>query len=403
MKHRHLNCWEVTGCGREPGGIRVNEFGECRAATEARCDAINHGVNAGRACWLVAGTLCGGEVQGGFAQKLATCMECDFYKQVQAEEGSTIKPDAETLLLIYDPTRIVRAYEELRKIHAVLRETQAQLVEAKKLEAIGGLAAGIAHEINTPAQFISDNLVFVKEAVGSLLKVAQSVTCILDATKATTDALRELKPLIEETDLQYLVDNIPEALDQSLSGIRRVAEIVRVMKEFSHPGTRDREFVDLNRVIRNTLTLTRSKWEQVAEMVTDLDPSLPTVSCFANELHQAIFNIVINAAHAIAARPKQEGPDGKGTIRVCSRKIDGQVEIRISDTGTGIAKEIESLIFAPFFTTREVGEGSGQGLFQAYSAIVKRHGGTLTFESQPDSGTCFVITIPLEAPKESTH
>ena len=398
MNHRHLNCWEVTGCGREPDGNRTDEFGECRAALEMRCDGINHGTNAGRACWLVAGTLCGGEVQGSFAQKLGTCMECHFYKQVQTEEGSTVKPDAEALILIYDPNQMVHAYEELRRILDALRETQAQLVEAKKFEAIWGLAAGIAHEINTPAQFIGDNLLFVKEAVSSLLKVAQSVACILNVTKATSAVLQELRPLIEEADLQYLVDNIPVALDQSLDGIRRVTEIVRSMKEFSHPGTKNRESVDLNRAIQNTLTISRSEWKHVAEMVTDLDPSLPFVPCFVNELNQAILNIVVNAAHAIAALPKQE-PGGKGTIRVSSRKIGEHVEIRISDTGTGISKELESLVFDPFFTTKEVGKGTGQGLFQAYTAIVKQHGGTLTFESQPNKGTCFVITLPFEVAK----
>jgi len=389
-----LNCWEFKKCGRESGGKQAPELGVCPAAVEIRCNGTNGGINAGRACWLVAGTLCGSEVQGSFARKLTTCMECSFYKKVREDEGCNLTPDSDILLSISDPHQVVQAYEELRRMYAMLKESQVQLGEAKKLEAIGRLAAGVAHEINTPTQYIGDNLTFLNDAFGSLLDVVEVSSRLLHAAKTTSEIIPTLQLSLEEADIAYLSENIPQAIAQSLDGVARVVEIVRAMKEFSHPGAKQKEPADLHRAIKTTLTVARNEWKYAAEVVTDFDESLPPVPCLVNEFSQVILNLVVNAAHAIAAAPDR-GASGRGIIRISTRCNGDSAEIRISDNGSGIPKEIQNRIFEPFFTTKEVGKGTGQGLFLAYMTIVKKHMGTLTFESQPNQGTTFIIGLPL--------
>jgi signal transduction histidine kinase len=342
----------------------------------------------------VAGTLCGSEVQGSFARKLTTCMECSFYKKVREDEGCNLTPDSDILLSISDPHQVVQAYEELRRMYAMLKESQVQLGEAKKLEAIGRLAAGVAHEINTPTQYIGDNLTFLNDAFGSLLDVVEVSSRLLHAAKTTSEIIPTLQLSLEEADIAYLSENIPQAIAQSLDGVARVVEIVRAMKEFSHPGAKQKEPADLHRAIKTTLTVARNEWKYAAEVVTDFDESLPPVPCLVNEFSQVILNLVVNAAHAIAAAPDR-GASGRGIIRISTRCNGDSAEIRISDNGSGIPKEIQNRIFEPFFTTKEVGKGTGQGLFLAYMTIVKKHMGTLTFESQPNQGTTFIIGLPL--------
>jgi len=387
-----LNCWEFKKCGREPGGKNAETLGVCSAATETRCDGANCGQNGGRACWLVSGTLCGGEVQGHFAQKLATCKDCDFYKQVHDEEGTACQQESEILLSLSDPAQIVHAYEELRRMHARLKETQAELVQVRKLEAVGQLAAGIAHEINTPTQFIGDNLVFLKENLGPLLAALQASGQILNATKATVELIEHLQASLDAEQISYLGQEIPKAIDQSLEGIRRVGTIVRAMKEFSHPGSKEKVPTDIHRAIENTIVITRSEWKEVAEVHTNFDPSVELVPCIPDELNQVILNLVVNAAQAL--RTAEDGARGKGAITIATLQNDPWVEIRISDTGPGIPKPVQHRIFEPFFTTKEVGKGTGQGLYLAHVSVVKKHGGTLTFECPPGQGTTFIVRLP---------
>jgi signal transduction histidine kinase len=297
---------------------------------------------------------------------------------------------------ISDPHQMVQAYEELRRMYALLKEAQMHLVEARKMEAIGQLAAGIAHEINTPTQFIGDNLAFLKDAFGSLLHATELTSRVLSAAKATAEVLPPVARSLEEADLPFLSANIPLAIEQSLDGVRRVAEIVGAMKDFSHPGTGQKEPTDIHKLVRNTLTVARNEWKDVADVVTEFDESLPQVPCFPNEVRQVVLNLVVNAAHAIS-EVVERGISGKGTISVCTQRSGPQAEIRISDTGTGIPKEIQHRIFEPFFTTKPVGKGTGQGLYLAYASIVKKHNGTLSCESQLGQGTTFVIGLPLSA------
>ncbi len=199
---------------------------------------------------------------------------------------------------------------------------------------------------------------------------------------------------MEEADLDFLMEEIPPALEQALTGIERVSKIVRAMKEFSHPGSEEKNAVDINRAIENTITVARNEWKYVAEMKLDLAPDLPLVPCLVGEFNQVILNIIVNAAQAIAG-VVGDNSGRKGLITVTTRNADGWAEIRVSDTGPGIPPEAQARIFDPFFTPKDVGKGTGQGLALAHSVIVDKHGGALTFETEEGKGTTFIIRIPL--------
>jgi signal transduction histidine kinase len=194
----------------------------------------------------------------------------------------------------------------------------------------------------------------------------------------------------------YLAEEIPKAIEQSLEGIERISKIVRSMKEFSHPGTYDKVAIDINRAIENTVTVARSEWKYVAEMMTEYDPSLPLVPCLPGDFNQVILNLIINATHAVSDIVG-DGSKGKGAIKVSTHHQGNWAEIRISDTGPGIPEEIRSKIFDPFFTTKEVGKGTGQGLAISHSVIVDKHKGTLDFETEAGKGTTFIIRLPIDA------
>jgi signal transduction histidine kinase len=277
---------------------------------------------------------------------------------------------------------------------------ESQLLQAQKLESIGQLAAGIAHEINTPTQYVGDNIHFLDEAFAGMITLTAKYKELLDAAKAgevTKGIIDEVEESIEKTDIAYLNEEIPKAIQQSLEGAERVTGIVRAMKEFSHPGTKEKELIDINKAIENTLTVSRNEWKYVADVVTEFDGSLPLVPCLPGEFNQVILNIIINAAHAIAE--KNGTSARKGGIRVSTLNKDGWAEISISDTGVGIPEEIRSRIFDPFFTTKEVGKGTGQGLAIARSVIVDKHGGSITFDTAPGEGTTFIIRIPVGGEK----
>ncbi len=274
---------------------------------------------------------------------------------------------------------------------------EVQLRHAQKLEAIGQLAAGIAHEINTPTQYIGDNTRFVRDAFGDLSQLLALHEKLLDASKqqaVTPELLSEVETARQTADLPYLMQEVPKAIHQCLEGIERVATIVRAMKEFSHPGTGQKSAVDLNHAIESTITVARNEWKYVAEVVTQLDPSLPPVPCLAGEFNQVILNLIINATHAIAD-VVGGAADGKGTITISTKPDRDWVEVRIRDTGAGIPEKIRTRIFEPFFTTKGVGKGTGQGLAISRSVIVDKHGGTIAFETEVGKGTTFIVRLPL--------
>jgi two-component system NtrC family sensor kinase len=265
------------------------------------------------------------------------------------------------------------------------RVLEGQRVQAQKLESIGQLAAGIAHEINTPIQYIGDNAKFLEDAFRDLVGLVG------------TEEATGLKST--DVDVEYLKEEIPKAIEQLLQGVDHVAGIVRAMKEFSHPGPADKQPVDINHAIGCTALICKNEWKYVANLTTDLDPDLPLVPCLAGEFNQVILNLIVNAAHAIADVVLQTGK--KGTIHISTRRNGEWSEIRVSDTGSGIPEAIQSRIFDPFFTTKEVGKGTGQGLAIAHTVVVQKHGGRIGFESQTGAGTTFVIQIPLECLMEA--
>jgi len=281
------------------------------------------------------------------------------------------------------------------------RELERQLAQATRLEAIGRLAAGIAHEINTPAQYIGDNLRFLRDAFSSLLRVFASCERILEAATAggvAHDLLDELRQAVEEADLGYLREEIPAALKEALRGVDQIARIVLSVKEFSRPVRRKRVETDINRAIETTLTVSRNEWKYVADVVKDLGPDLPRVLTYPGELNQALLNLIVNAAQAIG-EVTDGGRARKGTITIKTSKEGGHAVIRITDTGPGIPPEVADKVFEPFFTTKEPGKGTGQGLAIAHDAIVDKIGGQISFETTPGSGTTFTIRLPLSAPR----
>jgi signal transduction histidine kinase len=275
-----------------------------------------------------------------------------------------------------------------------------ELAQAQKLESIGQLAAGIAHEINTPIQFVGDNVRFLSDAFADLHTILKRYREILAAVKCgrrlPPELLETCEAELQQADLDFLSDETPKAFAQTAEGIKRVATIVRAMKEFAHPGTHEKAAVDLNKAIESTVIVARNEWRYVAELQTNLDPSLPPVLCLVGEFNQVVLNMIINATHAIADTVKDTGK--KGTITISTTRVDDSVEISIADTGGGIPEAIRHKIFDPFFTTKEVGKGTGQGLAIARSVVVDKHGGTIRVESDVGKGTTFIIRLPASVP-----
>jgi signal transduction histidine kinase len=277
---------------------------------------------------------------------------------------------------------------------------QFQLAQAQKLESIGQLAAGVAHEINTPIQYVGDNTRFLQDSFASVSQLLSDYGELLGAAHSDSlspERLAAAEAKFHQSEVPYLIDEIPSAIGQSLEGIDRVATIVRAMKSFSHPDGDQKELTDLNHCIENTVLVARNEWKYVAEMVTDFDPQLPLVSCLPGEFNQVVLNLIVNAAHAIADAPARD-PNQKGTIRISTRRIDDWVEIQVGDNGSGIPQAVRGRVFDPFFTTKEVGRGTGQGLAIAYAVIVEKHGGTITFETELGRGTTFIVRLPVGEP-----
>ena len=274
---------------------------------------------------------------------------------------------------------------------------EAQLAITQKMESIGHLAAGVAHEINTPIHYVAENVRFLKESFQDLHGLLDSYSTYLETSQARNlngDAASVVQEKVHEVDLEYLLTEIPAVLDQTMEGTTRVADIVQAMKELSHPGTGEKSAVDLNRAIQNAITVGTNEWKDIAEVVTDLDPALPQVPGFLGELNQVLLNLIVNATHAIAEK-NQAGTNGKGKISICTRHDGDCVELQVRDTGCGIPESIRARVFDPFFTTKEVGKGTGQGLALVHTIIVQKHAGTITVESEMGKGTTFIVRLPL--------
>ena len=276
---------------------------------------------------------------------------------------------------------------------------EKSLDQARKLEAVGRLAAGVAHEVNTPVQFVSDSLAFLGDSMKELMGVVQSLQLVqrsvLDGTPSVEAASRAAE-VQEAVEWPYLADAMPKAIDRCVDGLHRVAKIVQSLKDFAHPDSSEMSNADLNRAIESTLTIARGEYKHVADLETDFH-DLPPIACHVGEVNQAVLNIVVNAAHAI--EDVVQGTDRKGRILVRTRSEAQSVVISVQDSGGGIPESIRDRIFDPFFTTKEVGKGSGQGLAIARTVVHDRHGGELWYESHPGAGTTFFIRLPTSGRK----
>ncbi|MBI5508984.1 MAG: PAS domain S-box protein [Deltaproteobacteria bacterium] len=272
---------------------------------------------------------------------------------------------------------------------------EAELGHARKLEAVGRLAAGIAHEINTPAQYVGDSINFLAETFAStkgLLSEYRKAVAALPTSPECQKIARDLQVAEETADIAYIEENAPGAFARATDGVTRISTIVRAMKEFAHPDRREKSPADLNQALQNTLTIARNEYKYVAEAETDLG-ELPPVLCHVGDLNQVFLNLMVNAAHAISEVVGKSGDKGK--IRIKTRHEGDSVRIDVQDTGAGIPETIRHRIFEPFFTTKEVGKGTGQGLTIARSIVVDKHGGTVTFESVTGKGSTFTIRLPI--------
>jgi len=273
------------------------------------------------------------------------------------------------------------------------QKRQSQLIFSQKMASVGYLATGIVHEINTPMQYIRDNMSFLQQAFADMTKLIQRYRTLhgnLDTPKNRQD-LSTIAQLAAEIEVDYLMDEIPQAISQSQEGLDKVARILRAMKTFSHPGNGSRTEIDIHQVLENALTISTNEWKHIANIERTFEPNLPRLLCYVDELSQVFLNLFINAAHAIAAQRQKE----KGFIRVLTRKSGPFLEIRISDSGRGIPEEVRAHVFDPFFTTKAVGKGTGQGLAIAHAIVVQKHHGDISFESEIGQGTTFTVRLPF--------
>jgi PAS domain S-box-containing protein len=260
------------------------------------------------------------------------------------------------------------------------KAAEERMASGERLESIGRLAAGVAHEINTPIQYLRDSVQFIGEGVQELLAYVDQ----LHASGPTRPAPND--------DVEYMREELPPALKRVSEGLARIAEIVRSMREFSNADQREAGDVDLNGAIASTLVVARSEYQAVADVRTDFG-ALPPVFCMGAQINQVVLNLLTNAAHAIADANKDTG--ARGVITITTRRDGDHALISVADTGCGIPENIRARIFDPFFTTKAVGRGSGQGLSVVRNVIVKGHGGTISFETRSGVGTTFHVRLPL--------
>jgi PAS domain S-box-containing protein len=288
----------------------------------------------------------------------------------QGVEDSRIKKELQT--------RIETREQERDRLAIELRTAQ-------KLEAVGRLASGVAHEINTPMQYVSDNVTFLSESVDDLANVIS----------AYRDGRARGDEVSAQVEADYLLTELPKAMQRARDGLKRVTDIVRAMKEFSHPNTEARSSADINKAIETTLQIARSEYKHLAVVELSLEP-LPLVPCNIGELNQVFLNMLVNAAHAIESSGKDVS---SGRIRVATHHVGPEVTITFEDNGCGINAQNLEKIFEPFFTTKDVGKGTGQGLAISRSIVVDRHGGALDVDSTVGAGTRFTIRVPVTPPQ----
>ena len=280
------------------------------------------------------------------------------------------------------------------------KQLEARLSQARNMEKVGQLAAGVAHEINTPIQFIGNNIEFMRTAfedIDAILDLYDRLQIAVRNDGQIVDVITDIQTRCEQADLPFLRSEFPLAISQSLDGIDRVATIVRAMKEFSSPSTETRATIDLNRSIQNALAISANRFRDIANVKTTLDTKLPSVVGIGGQINQAILNIITNAADAI----EKHRDTREGLVEVETRHLEDDIEIRFHDNGCGIPDNVSDRIFDPFFSTKEVGKGTGQGLAFVYDVIVNKHAGAISTLAREGGGTTFLVTLPINT--SETH
>lgn len=286
-----------------------------------------------------------------------------------------------------------------REREALLRANrlEEQLSRAQKLESLGQLAAGVAHEINTPMQFVGDNLDFLSDCSDEMFRVVDAYLQLLDELEIPCSwepRISELKQLAEECHYDHRRSQMPAAIEESREGVRRTVKIVRAMKDFSHPGAVEMKNESLNHLVESTIAISRNRWKHVAEVKLELAADLPDAPMLASEINQVLLNLVVNASDAVASKSADK-EDTLGKIVVRTYSDDDHVMVEVQDDGCGIPEEIKSKVFDPFFTTKDVGKGTGQGLAIAHNVVVNMHHGEVDVESTPGIGTTFIVKLPI--------
>lgn len=280
------------------------------------------------------------------------------------------------------------------------KQMQSQLDQAMRMESVGQLAAGVAHEINTPMQYIGDNVRFVARTLDKLENVLEHLPLLVDP-EVTEDQFRTMRESILQTikpsKVKSSLEQIPEALQDTIEGVVSVAKIVAAMKEFSHPGSEQKSQVCINHILDSTITVAKNEWKYVADLETNFAADIGKIEALPSELNQAFLNIIVNAAHAIADCVAT-GVYAKGMLSISTQSRDDGVLITITDNGGGIPESIREKIFEPFFTTKDVGKGTGQGLSIAFSVVTMKHGGTIKLKDNEDIGTTFEVWLPVNSP-----
>ncbi|MDD4205405.1 MAG: ATP-binding protein [Candidatus Delongbacteria bacterium] len=292
---------------------------------------------------------------------------------------------------------ITRDITKLKENEKERERLKIELSQSQKLQSIGTLAAGIAHEINSPLQFTNDNIDFIANSYQDIINLVNTyknlmMSCHTDQDKE--NARNTIFDLEKKINLDFLTREMPEALSQTKDGIARIRKIVNAMKQYSNLNLQEKKAADINKTFENAEIITRNEWKYHAEVINEFDPELPFCECFEAELNQVFMNLIVNAAHATKDAVDQKFIE-KGIITIKTSHNEGKILISISDNGTGIPDKIKDKIYDPFFTTKEVGKGTGQGLAIAHKAVVDRHGGKIWFETEQNKGTTFYIEVQV--------
>jgi len=319
------------------------------------------------------------------------------------DKNSKVKKLAFTIYPIIDRDK-TNGYLLLGKDITEKKIMESQLIHLQKLEAIGELAAGIAHEINTPVQYVYGNLSYIKDTIINVLELVSEYkklfTQCVEISSLNKELIEKINKKEEELDVDFLIKDLPNALDESIQGLERVIKIVKSMRKFSHSGNQKDKFFDINASIKDTIEISRNVWKYHSDVKLELDENIPLAYGNPDEINQVLLNVIVNAAHAITEKVTSMNLQEKGQITIRTLRKDDMIEIQIQDTGTGIPKEIRDKIFDPFFTTKEVGKGTGQGLYLSYN-IIKKHNGKIFFETEEGKGTTFYIQLPIIEEEQS--